>query len=100
MSFVNVDSEMLTAAAGNMAGIGSAVAAGNSAAAAPTTGVIPAAADQVSVLAATQFAGYGHLYQVVSSQAHTVFNLMVNTLKDNASSYAATEAANAAALGG
>jgi hypothetical protein len=59
----------------------------------------PHIADQVSVLAATQFAGYGHLYQVVSSQAHTVFNLMVNTLKDNAGSYAATEAANAVAFG-
>jgi hypothetical protein len=94
MSFVNVDPELLTAAAGDLAGIGSAVTAGNSAAAPSTTGVVPAAADQVSVLAATQFAGYGHLYQVISSQAHTVFNLMVNTLKDNAGSYVATEVAN------
>jgi hypothetical protein len=100
MSFVTVDSEMLAATAANLAGISSAVAAGNSAAAAPTTGVIPAAADQVSVLTATQFAGYGHLYQVVSSQAHTVFHLLINTLQDNAGSYAATEAANTVALGG
>jgi hypothetical protein len=100
MSFVTVDSEMLTAAAGGLASIGSAVAAGNSAAAPPITGVIPAAADQVSVLAATQFAGYGHLYQAVSAQAHTVFTLLVDTLKDSAGSYAAVEAANAVALGG
>jgi PE family len=49
--------------------------------------------------AAAQFGGYGHLYQVVSSQAHTVFNQMVSTLKDNAGTYAATEIANAVTFG-
>jgi hypothetical protein len=44
MSFVTTQPELLGEAAGNLQGIGSAMAAGNSAAAAPTTGVIPAAA--------------------------------------------------------
>ncbi|MGH3562891.1 MAG: PE family protein, partial [Mycobacterium sp.] len=56
MSFVTTHPEALTVAAGNLAGIGSAMAAQNAAAAAPTTGVVPAAADEVSALQATQFA--------------------------------------------
>jgi hypothetical protein len=38
MSFVTTQPEVLTAAAGNLQGIGSAMMAGNAAAAAPTTG--------------------------------------------------------------
>jgi len=45
MSFVTTQPEMLASAAGGLQSIGSAVAAGNMAAAAPTTGVVPAAAD-------------------------------------------------------
>nr|VTP02555.1 PE family protein [Mycobacterium riyadhense] len=56
MSSAIVQPEMLAAAAGNLQRIGAAMAVGNAAAAAPTTGVIPAAADEVSALTATQFA--------------------------------------------
>jgi PE family len=42
MSFVTTQPEMLAATASDLQVIGSAVAADNSAAAAPTTGVIPA----------------------------------------------------------
>ena len=55
MSYVTTRPEMLSAAAGNLQDIGSAVSAGNAVAAAPTTGVIPAAADEVSALTAAQF---------------------------------------------
>ena len=56
MSFVTTQPGMLASAAGDLQSIGSAVAAGNMAAAAPTTGVVPAAADEVSALTAAQFA--------------------------------------------
>jgi PE family len=97
MSFVTTQPEVLTAAAGNLQGIGSAMAAGNMAAAAPTTGVVPAAADEVSALTAAQFATHASMYQTVSAQAAAIHEMFVNTLGISAGSYAATEAANAAA---
>jgi hypothetical protein len=99
MSFVTTQPEMLTAAAGSLTGIGSAMSAENSAAAAPTTGVIPAAADAVSALTAAQFAAHAQMYRAVSAQAEAIHQLFVTALETSAGSYAATEAANAAAAG-
>jgi PE family len=97
MSFVTTQPELLAAAAGNLQGIGSGMMAGNAAAAAPTTGVVPAAADEVSALTAAQFAAHAQMYQAVSAQAAAIHEMFVNTLGISAGSYAATEAANAAA---
>jgi hypothetical protein len=97
MSFVTTQPEALSAAAANLAGIGSALNAQNSAAAVPTTGVVPAAADEVSALTAAQFAAHAQMYQAVSAQAAAIHEMFVNTLGVSAGSYAATEAANAAA---
>ncbi|MEZ0367421.1 PE family protein [Mycobacterium sp. pUA109] len=99
MSFVTTQPEALTAAAGTLQGIGSSLAAQNAAAATPTTGVIPAAADEVSALTAAQFAAHASLYQAVSAQATAIHEMFVNTLGVSAGSYAATEAANAVAAG-
>ena len=99
MSFVTAQTESLTAAAGALRAIGSALAAQNAAAAAPTTGVIPAAADHVSILTAAQFTAHGQLYQQVSTQAMAIHEMFVNTLNFSSGSYAATEAANAIAAG-
>jgi hypothetical protein len=97
MSFVTIQPEALTAAAGSLQGIGSVMSAQNAAAATPTTGVIPAAADEVSALTAAQFAAHSQLYQAVSAQAAAIHEMFVNTLSISAGSYAATEAANATA---
>ena len=43
------------------------------AAAAPTTGVVPAAADEVSALTAAQFAAHAQLYQAIGAQAYLRF---------------------------
>lgn len=99
MSFVTTQPEALAATAGNLQSIGSAVAAENAAAAAPTTGLIPAAADEVSALTAAQFAAHAHMYQAVSAQAAAIHEMFVNTLNTSAGSYAAAEAANAIATG-
>ncbi|ORV13606.1 PE family protein [Mycobacterium celatum] len=99
MSYVTTQPEALTAAAASLQGIGSAMASQNAAAAAPTTGVVPAAADEVSALTATQFAAHAALYQAVSAQAEAIHEMFVNTLGTSAGSYAATEAANAIAAG-
>jgi len=99
MSFVSTQPTELTAAAENLQGIGSSLVAQNVAAAAPTTGVLPAAADEVSALTAAQFATHAEMYQAISAQAAAIHEMFVNTLDTTAGSYAATEAANAAAAG-
>ncbi len=97
MSFVTTQPEALAAAASALQHLGTSMGAENAAAAAPTTGLVPAAADEVSALQATQFAAYGSLYQAVSSQAAAIHQMLVNTLGSSAGSYGATEAANRAA---
>ena len=97
MSFVTTQPEALSAAATSLAGIGTTMSAQNPAVAAPTTGVIPAAADEVSALTATQFAVHAQMYQAISAQADAIHQLFVSTLGTSATSYAATEAANAIA---
>ncbi|BBZ12650.1 hypothetical protein MBRA_28450 [Mycobacterium branderi] len=69
MSFVTTQPEMLSAAAADLQGVGSVVSSANAAAAGPTTGVVPAAADEVSALTAAQFAAHAQVYQAVSAQA-------------------------------
>jgi len=97
MAFVNVVPEILSAAAGNLQAIGSAVSARNAAALAPTTGLVPAAADEVSALTAIQFATHAQMYQTVSAQATAMHQMFVSVLAASADSYATAEAANAAA---
>ena len=99
MSFVTTQPEALTAAAGTLSGIGSSLSAQNAAAAAPTTGVVPAAADSVSALTAAQFAAHAQMYQAVSAQAAAIHEQFVSTLGVSSGSYAMTEAATAAAAG-
>lgn len=99
MSFVTTLPEAMTAAAGSLAAVESALTAQNAAAAAPTTGLVPAAADEVSALQATQFAAYGTLYQQISAQATAIQQMFIHTLRTSADSYDITEAANSVAAG-
>lgn len=96
-SFVTTHPEMLSSAASDLAGIGSAMAAANEGAAGLTGGVVPAAADEVSALTAAQFAAHAGSYRAVSAVAEAIHSLLVSTLQTNAASYAAAEAANALA---
>ncbi len=80
MSFVTTQPEALSSAATALGGIGSSFSAQNAAAAAPTTGVVPAAADEVSALTAAQFAAHAQLYQAVAAQAAAIHEQFVNTL--------------------
>jgi hypothetical protein len=99
MSMVMAQPEMLAAVAAELQTLNATVWAGNATAAAPTTGVIPAAADLVSILTAAQFASHARLYQKISAQAATVREQLATTLSLSAGSYASTEAANATAVG-
>ncbi|BBY08729.1 PE family protein [Mycobacterium noviomagense] len=97
MSFVTTQPELLAGAADDLQGIGADMAAQNAAMAAPTTGVVPAAAEEVSALTAAQFAAHATMYQAISAQAAAIHEMFVNTMYTSAGSYAATEAANAVA---
>ena len=96
MTFVITQPELLTAAANQLQGIGSTITAQNAAAAAPTLGVVPAAADEVSGLTATQFAAHAALYRAQAAAIHALF---VQILHSSGASYAGTEAVNAIAAG-
>jgi len=99
MSLLITQPEMLAAAASDLAGIGSTTAAANAAAASPNTEVVRAAADEVSARTAAQCATHTQMYRAVSAQVVAVHEMFVTTLGTGAGPYAATEAANAAALG-
>ena len=94
MSFVTTDTAAIAAAAGTLQGIGSTLSAQNAAAAAPTTSVVPAAADEVSALTAAQFVAHAQMYQTVSAQAQAIHEQFVSTLGMSAGSYDIAEAAN------
>src|ERR1700742_4395058 len=97
MSFVTAQPTEISATAATLHGIGAGVNAQNAAAAAPTTGVIPAAADPVSALTAAQFAAHAQMYQAMAAQAAAIHERFVAVLGTSSASYAATEAANAVA---
>jgi PE-PPE domain/PE family len=98
MSFVITDPEMMAAAADELQGIGAALAATNTAAAAPTTGVLPPAADSVSARAAALLDAHAQQYQALSAQAEAFQNQFVQTLIAAKNSYAEAEASNTAAM--
>jgi hypothetical protein len=97
VSFVTAQPEVLSGAASSLSGIGDAMAARNAAAAAPTTGLAPAASDVVSAMTAAQFGSQGATYQQLAAEAAEVHEQLVTTLRSGAGAYALTEAENAAA---
>jgi hypothetical protein len=94
MSFVSVVPDIVSAAAGNLAGIGSAVSAANAAAATPTTGVAAMASDEVSAAVTAVFSSHAQAYQNLGAQAAAFHDQFVRTLSGGAGAYVATEFAN------
>jgi hypothetical protein len=99
MSYLRAQPDVLDAVAGELHGVNDAVREGSSAAATSTVGVVPAAADVVSILTAAQFASHAQLFQEISAAAAAVREQLATTLGVSAGSYAATEIANAAVIG-
>lgn len=93
MSFVAVAPEWVSSAAGQLANIGWTLEAANAAAAASTTGLAPAAADEVSAAIATLFGGFGNEYQTLNTQVNAFHQQFVQTLNAATGSYASAEAA-------
>ena len=95
MSFVVTAPETVTAAAENLAGIRSSLSEATAAAAAPTTGVATAAADEVSVAISRLFGSYGQEFQAATAQAAAFHDEFVSLLNGGAAAYLRTEIANA-----
>ena len=95
MSYLVAVPELLSAAATDLAGIGSTLREANAAAAAPTTGLLAAGEDEVSAAIAALFARHGQGFQALSAQASAFHDRLVQLLASGAGEYASTEAASA-----
>jgi hypothetical protein len=98
MTFVVAATECLEAAAAEVGHIGSALDAAHAAAAVPTTGLVPAAADEVSTTVTALFANFGEDYQALMARAGAFHQRFVQALTSGAGAYALSEAANASPL--
>jgi len=93
-----IEPELVTDAAGDIAGIGSSVAVAHRAAAASTTGVVAAAGDEVSAAIASMFSSHARDYQALGAQAEAFHAQFVAALSGAPGAYAASEAASSSPL--
>src|SRR3984885_5415477 len=98
MSYLVATPDLLTAAATDVAGIGSTPRGANAGAFAPTTGGIPTAAHEGSAALQSLFNVHAQGYQALSAQAAAFHAEFVQALTAGAGSYASAEAANASPL--
>jgi PE family len=98
MAYVIAAPEMMTAAASDLATIASNVSAAHIIAAAPTTALVPAAADEVSAGIAHLFSQHAQGYQALAGQAAAFHEQFVQHLTASAGAFAHAEAANVALL--
>src|SRR4051812_6826044 len=98
MSYVIVAPEMLAAASADLESISSALSAANAAAAAPTTELLAAGADEVSTALASLFAGHAQAYQALSAEAARFHQQFLQTMRTGGQLYASAEAANVSPL--
>ena len=98
MTSLVAEPQLVQAAASNVAEIESAIGEAKAFAAGPTTGVVAAAADEVSAATAKLFGGYAQEYHAVLAQATAFHEEFAKTLASAASAYASAEAANASVI--
>ena len=98
MSFVNAAPEYVEAAATDLANIGSTINAANAAAAAPTTGVLAAGADEVSAAVCGTVRRPRPGYQALSAQAAAFHSQFVQLMNAGAASYCQRRGANASPM--
>lgn len=95
MSFLTAAPEFVSAAAGDLASIGSALGEAHAAAALPTTGIVAAAGDEVSAQIAALFGAYGQQYQALNAQAAAFHGEFQRLLSASGFAYLSAEVANA-----
>jgi hypothetical protein len=90
--------QFVGAAASDLVGLGSTISEAQTAAAASTSAIAPAASDEVSAAIAALFSAQSREFQTLSARAQEFHAQLVRALTGAAGAYRATEAANAAAL--
>ncbi|OBK52347.1 PE family protein [Mycobacterium kubicae] len=89
MSYLLVTPTVLSAVAGEADALGGAISAASAAAAAATTGVLPPAADEVSIAIAALLNAHGRSCQAIRAQAVAFQHQIAQTLAAAAGSYPA-----------
>ncbi len=84
--------QLLTDAASDLAGLGSTIKTAHTTAATPTSGLLPAAADEISTEIASLFSAHGRGFQRLGAQAAAFHEQFVQTLNASANAYATAEA--------
>jgi hypothetical protein len=90
--------DAVAAAAGDLENIGSTISQANTAAAFPTTGLVAAGADDVSLGVAQLFGAHAQDYQSLSAQLEAFHQEFVQNITAGASAYAQAESTSAKAL--
>ena len=98
MSYLLTEPEMLAAAATDMESIGSALDTAATDVAGPTTGLAPAAEDEVSAAVARLFGAYAQEYQAVIAKAEAFHSEFTLALAAAANAYTHAETAATALL--
>jgi hypothetical protein len=99
MTSMIAEPQLLATAAADTAQIGSEITAAKAAVVGPTTGVVAAAQDEVSALAANLFNTYATEYQAILGRATAFHDEFAGLLAAAGNAYAGTEAQAAGALG-
>lgn len=99
MSYVLAEPAIMAAAAADVADIGSAISVASAAAAGQTSGLLPAATDEVSVAVGKLFDAFGREYQDVIAEFEMLHGGFQQSLSAAGAAYAQAESAAAATLG-
>lgn len=94
MSFVIAAPQHVSAAASDLARVGSVINEANQLASGPTTALLAAAEDEISAAIAALFGNHAQQYQVISAQMESFHDQFVRNLHAGAEAYASTESAN------
>src|SRR5262249_46154667 len=98
MSYLVAAPELMSAAAADLARIGSTLSAAKAAAAGPTPGMLAAGEDEVSAAITALFARHGQAFQALGTRAAAFHDQFLQSLTSGAGSYAAAEAGNVSPL--
>ncbi len=98
MAYVRTQPQLMVTTAADVAAIGSTIDEAGSAAAARTTGVLAAAADEVSAAVAKLFGAYGRQWQALIDRAAALHGEFAQALAAAGNAYASTEAAGRTVL--
>ncbi|CAM3277315.1 PE family protein [Mycobacterium intermedium] len=98
MAYVVADPAWMTTAASDLATIESDVSAARLVAAARTTSVVPAAADEISAAIANLMSTHALDFQAMMQNASTFHEQFTHNINAAAASYSSTESASAAAI--